>query len=149
MLHRRLSGAPGEPGVAVVALAGLGGVGKTTIAPECAHRHLDDFPVVWQFHAEDDTSMLAQFHELARMLGTDDGKDQVAAVHTASAGHPGRWLLVLDNVPDHATASRPNRAGRPRTVRSIPLVRASAIGPPCEQGGPIAEGLSSVFALDQ
>jgi len=62
--------------------------------------------VVWQFHAEDDTGMLSQFHDLARVLDVDDGGDPVAAVHTALAGHAERWLLILDNVTDYASMRR-------------------------------------------
>jgi hypothetical protein len=103
-LHARLSDSTGTP--QVVAMAGMGGVGKTTAALEYAHRHLSDYAVVWQFHAEEDTGMLSQFHDLALVLDVDDGGDPVAAVHTALTVHPGRGLLMLDNVPDHAAARR-------------------------------------------
>ncbi|WP_194924122.1 FxSxx-COOH system tetratricopeptide repeat protein [Catenulispora pinisilvae] len=91
--------------VGTVALCGLGGVGKTTAALEYAYRQLQHYQVVWFFHAEQATGLLAQFHELAQVLDAGEG-DPVAAVHAALAAHPGRWLLVLDNVKDHAAARR-------------------------------------------
>jgi hypothetical protein len=101
-IHARLGAARG---VGVVALCGLGGVGKTTTALEYAYRQLQHYQVVWVFHAEQATDLLAQFHELAQVLDAGEG-DPVAAVHAALAAHPGRWLLVLDNLKDHAAARR-------------------------------------------
>jgi hypothetical protein len=101
-MHARLGAARG---VGVVALCGLGGVGKTTVALEYAYRQLQHYQVVWFFHAEQATDLLAQFHELAQVLDAGEG-DPVAAVHAALAAHPGRWLLVLDNLKDHAAARR-------------------------------------------
>jgi len=92
-----------------VALCGLGGVGKTAAALEYAYRHLDEYDVVWMFHAEDATGLARQFHELAEVLdpsGALDGSDPVARVYRALARRPARWLLLFDNVPDHAAARR-------------------------------------------
>ncbi|GGM78708.1 tetratricopeptide repeat protein [Dactylosporangium sucinum] len=102
----RLAAAP-RPGV--VALCGLGGVGKTTAALEYAYRHLDGYDLVWMFHAEEATGLLAQFHELAELLdpaGLLAQPDPVARVHGALARLPRRWLLVFDNVRDHAAVRR-------------------------------------------
>lgn len=81
-------------------------MGKTTTALEYARRHVDGFAVAWQFHAEDEAGMLSQFHDLAGVLGVDDGGDPVAAVHAVLSAGAGRWLLVLDNAPDYATVRR-------------------------------------------
>jgi hypothetical protein len=98
-LHVRLSRAQG---VGVVALCGLGGVGKTTTASEYAYRHLADYEIVWLFHAEQATDLMAQFHELAQLLDAPENASPVAAVHAALATRPGRWLLIFDNAKDHA-----------------------------------------------
>jgi len=60
----------------VVALYGLGGAGKTSVALEHAHAHLDEYGVVWQFAADDQATLTAGFAELGRQLA---GKDLAAA----------------------------------------------------------------------
>ena len=102
-LQARLAGA-GAGKVGMVALCGRGGVGKTTAALEYAHRHLQDYHLVWFFHAEQATDLLAQFHELAQLLDAEDSGNPVAAVHAVLGVYPGRWLLVFDNVKDHTAA---------------------------------------------
>ncbi|GGM60830.1 hypothetical protein GCM10007977_072930 [Dactylosporangium sucinum] len=104
-----LAGIAGRLAGGVVALCGLGGVGKTTAALEYAYRHLDAYALVWMFHAEEATALLAQFHDLAELLdpaGLLDRADPVARVHGALAHRPGRWLLVFDNVRDRAAVRR-------------------------------------------
>ena len=95
----------GDAGPRVVAMCGLGGAGKTSVAVEYAHRHLDDVDVVWQFPAEDAEVLLAEFARLAVQLGARDaggGRDPVASVHGILAAHGAGWLLVFDNAPDRA-----------------------------------------------
>ena len=85
----------------LVVLHGMGGVGKTSAALEYAHRHLDDYGLIWQFSAEDPVALSANFAELAALLGVRDlldGADPVQQVHAALAARQGRWLLLLDNV---------------------------------------------------
>ena len=104
-VHTRLHERGTGPGPALLVLTGLGGVGKTSLALEYAHRVAAQFQVVWSLRAGDPTALRAQFAELARLLDPDDVLDRadpVARVHSALAGLPGRWLLVLDNVPDPA-----------------------------------------------
>jgi hypothetical protein len=107
-LDDRLAGGE-DKRLRVVALTGLGGAGKTSVAVEYAHRHLDQVGVAWQLPAEDATVLAAGFTELAAQLGTGavaGGGDPVAAVHSALAAYPGRWLLIFDNAPDQVSVQR-------------------------------------------
>ena len=104
-LEAQLTG-DGGAGPRVVALCGLGGAGKTSLALEYAHRHLDEVRVSWQLPAEDPTVLAAGFGELAAQLGAAEGGDPVAAVHGVLAASPARWLLVFDNAPDRASVAR-------------------------------------------
>ena len=56
-------------GPRVMGLCGLGGAGKTSVALEYAHRHLDEVGVAWQLPAEDPAVLAAGFGELAAQLG--------------------------------------------------------------------------------
>jgi hypothetical protein len=93
-------------GPQVVAVTGLGGAGKTSVALEYAHRHLDEVGMAWQLPAEEPTVLAAGFGELAAQLGAADGGDPVAAVHGMLAASPARWLLIFDNAPDRASVAR-------------------------------------------
>jgi hypothetical protein len=90
----------------VVTLCGLGGAGKTSVAVEFAHRYLGGYSVVWQFAAQEATTLRAQFGDLADLLGAGvsaDAGDPVAQVHSMLAVIPGPWLLIFDNVHDQAS----------------------------------------------
>src|SRR5262245_8518985 len=98
--HRLTSG--DGPGPRMVALSGLGGTGKTSVAVEYAHRHLDEVGVAWQFPAEDTAVLAAGFTDLAAQLGIGGAAgsgDPVAAVHSVLGASPAGWLLIFDNVP--------------------------------------------------
>jgi hypothetical protein len=104
----RLAGSAGQ-GPRVVALHGLGGAGKTSVAVEYAHRHLDGLGVVWQLPAEDVTVLAAEFAELAGQLGAREaagGGDPVAAVHSALAASTAGWLLIFDNASRQGPVQR-------------------------------------------
>jgi hypothetical protein len=89
----------------VVALCGMGGTGKTSVALEYAHRHLDQLGVAWQLPAEDPTVLEAGFAELAAQLGLSgaEGWNPVTGVHSELAGYQGEWLLIFDNARDKET----------------------------------------------
>jgi hypothetical protein len=97
------------PGPQLVALCGLGGTGKTSVAVEYAHRHLDEMWVCWQFAAEDPGILAAEFGVLAAQLGareTSDPRDSVTSVHTLLARAEASWLVVFDNAPSRAAVER-------------------------------------------
>src|SRR4029077_4317577 len=131
-LDARLGGGDGA-GPRVVGLCGLGGAGKTSVALEYAHRHLDEVGVAWQFGAEDPAVLAAGFGELAAQLGAADRGDPVASVHGVLAASPMPWLLVFDNAPDRASVARfvpPAGPGR------VLVTSRNQIWPP----GPALEG---------
>jgi hypothetical protein len=108
-LDARLSAKPWHAGPRLVALCGLGGAGKTSMAVEYAHRHLAGVEVCWQFPAEDQAVLAAEFAVLAAQLGARDvvdARDPVAAVHAVLARTGVRWLLVFDNAVDRASVER-------------------------------------------
>jgi hypothetical protein len=94
-----------DGGPRVVALCGLGGAGKTSVALEYAHRHLDEVGVAWQLSAEEPAVLAAGFGELAAQLGAADRGEPVAFVHGVLAGSPEAWLLMFDNAPDRASVA--------------------------------------------
>jgi hypothetical protein len=98
-LDARFAGCDGrEP--RVVVLHGLAGAGKTSVALACAHNHLAEGGITWQFAAEDPAVLAAGFTELAAQLGAQErAGDPVVAVHGALAGSAAGWMLVFDNAP--------------------------------------------------
>ena len=128
-LEARL-GVDSGAGPRVVALCGLGGAGKTSVALEYAHRHLDEVGVVWQFPAEDPAVLAAWFGELAAQLGVQDlldTADPVALVHGVLAAYRAEWLLIFDNDTDRKAVERfLPPAGRGRVL----VTSRSALWPP-------------------
>jgi tetratricopeptide (TPR) repeat protein len=88
--------------VAVVATHGLGGIGKTQLVLEYAHRHADEYELVWWVVAESPISAASGLAELAPRLGVAVETDLEATVAVVLAALRGRarWLLVYDNVED-------------------------------------------------
>ncbi|MFV2211724.1 FxSxx-COOH system tetratricopeptide repeat protein [Actinomadura sp. LOL_016] len=83
----------------------LGGQGKSQLAVEYAHRHADDYDLVWWIPAEQTPMARSSLAELARILGTPLSDDINRTVEHAlvalRAGRPfRRWLLIYDNAAD-------------------------------------------------
>lgn len=85
----------------VVLLSRMGGVGKTAIAAEYAHRHRNDYQVVWWVDAGTAASCDLAFADLAaklRLPGHDSPRlTDVRATVMAWLDQTSDWLLVFDN----------------------------------------------------
>jgi hypothetical protein len=90
------------------ALYGLGGVGKTHLVLEYAHRHADDYDLVWWIRADQPAGIPGQLVALARRIGIPEAIEQAETVAAVldELRHHGRWLLVFDNAEEPA-ALRP------------------------------------------
>jgi hypothetical protein len=87
------------------ALFGLGGVGKTQIATEYAHRHAEEYDVVWWIRSDQEDHIKASLVGLGtrlRLPGVSPGdRDRslrlVLEALEAGDPHP-QWLLIFDDV---------------------------------------------------
>jgi hypothetical protein len=96
-VHERLAAADAWP--RAVALYGLGCAGKTSVALQYAHSHIDDYGLVWQFAAEDLATPPVEFADLGRQLSVEDGSaDPVKRIHQVLRDRRDGWLL-FDNAP--------------------------------------------------
>jgi tetratricopeptide (TPR) repeat protein len=105
-LLQQIEGALGDPeeNVQAVALTGLGGVGTTSLAIEYAHRHRNDYTMVWWIRADDEATLHGDFAGLAAALrlpeaSSPDPRASSLAVHAWLKRHS-NWLLVFDNASD-------------------------------------------------
>jgi tetratricopeptide (TPR) repeat protein len=99
-LSQRLT-AGSTTAVLPAALHGMGGIGKTQMAVEYVHRHLDDYDLVWWIQATHVAQIRAGLTELAGQLGLPGGAEANTAVpavrEALRLGNPfSRWLLVFD-----------------------------------------------------
>jgi NB-ARC domain. len=84
------------------AVHGLGGIGKSTLALRYAHRHRDDYTLIWWINAASPDEIETSLTDLTRALVPDWAATAVRGAQVAwamqwLAWHPG-WLLVYDNV---------------------------------------------------
>jgi tetratricopeptide (TPR) repeat protein len=87
------------------ALNGMGGVGKTQLVNEYVHRHLDQYDLIWWIPAEQTSTVLSSFKQLAERLElpvADDLEETARTVRNWLAGGDREWLLVYDNADDPA-----------------------------------------------
>jgi tetratricopeptide (TPR) repeat protein len=90
------------------ALSGLGGVGKTQMAVEYAHQHLNEYDYILWVTADSREAIISGYTTLAGLLKLPeaDAQDQILAVEAVQrwlSSHQG-WLLLLDNADDLGVA---------------------------------------------
>jgi tetratricopeptide (TPR) repeat protein len=157
------------------AMYGLGGVGKTQLVREYAHRHADDYDLVWWVTADQPAAIPAQLVALARRLGIPEQAEQAETVAALldELRQYDRWLVIFDNAEEprdlrpywppggrgHVliTSRNPTWAGLAATVPVEVLARAEATAFLKRRGGlgnqaadALAEALGDLpLALEQ
>ena len=114
-LHRSLKSE--DAAQRVQAVYGMGGVGKSHLALEYAHRHREDYGIVWWVPSEDPATASLHLAKLANRLGLrTPGEVTPEAVREAlrrELSSRSDWLLVFDNAsgPDDIAPLLPDRTG--------------------------------------
>ncbi|MFG2073469.1 FxSxx-COOH system tetratricopeptide repeat protein [Nonomuraea maritima] len=86
-------------------LYGMGGIGKTELAAEYAHRHSDEYDLVWWIRSEQEETIVNSLVALGRRMSLDgfrpDDRDYSARLVLSALADRRpyrRWLLIYDNV---------------------------------------------------
>ncbi|MFI9329013.1 tetratricopeptide repeat protein [Kitasatospora sp. NPDC052868] len=109
-LHSTLNTNGGTAVTQAPTVHGLGGIGKTTLALHYAHRHRDDYTLVWWVNAESPARIEQSLAALTMQLhpawaGRATEPERAAWAVNWLHWHPG-WLLVFDNA-EHPRDLRP------------------------------------------
>jgi|GEM_PF-1093784 len=87
-----------------VVISGLGGIGKTQVAIEYAHRHIEDYTAIFWINAESESSITASYTEIARLLSLPEADAQETSVVTTAVirwlTNYSDWLAIYDNAED-------------------------------------------------
>jgi tetratricopeptide (TPR) repeat protein len=99
LLHHQFN--PESEEHVVQALVGVGGAGKTKIALEYAYRYLDQYVLVWFFHAEDTTILRQELSDLAKTLRLPETQSENIDHHIAALRRYfedyDKYLIIFDN----------------------------------------------------
>ena len=98
-LHRDFFSGVTEKRIQV--LSGLGGVGKTKLSLEYAYKYLDQYTLIWFFHAEDPTQFRQEITRLVQTLNLPEAQSENSDQHLNALKKylesRDKWLLLLDN----------------------------------------------------
>jgi tetratricopeptide (TPR) repeat protein len=90
-----------DPNARKQVLHGVGGVGKTQVALEYAHRHREEYDLVWWFPAQDESALAVAYARMVRTLGgkpdVDATPDELRSAAAAQLKRFRRWLVFFDN----------------------------------------------------
>ncbi len=82
-------------------LSGLGGVGKTKLSLEYAYKYIDQYTLIWFFHAEDPIQLRQEITLLAQTLNIPEAQSENSDQHLNALKKylesRDMWLLIFDN----------------------------------------------------
>jgi DNA-binding SARP family transcriptional activator len=92
------------PGPRALTVWGLVGMGKSALALEYAHRHADEFHVVWWVDAATPATIAAGLDALAERMGCEPAADHTTGLRRLwhELRGSGSWLLIFDDAGDPA-----------------------------------------------